>query len=206
MSTRPHTIGIDLDNTLVCYDALFYQLACEKELIPHTLVPQKHAVRDYIRIHAGDAAWQQLQGLAYGPRMAEAQLFPHARDVLLHWKAQGIQISIVSHKSLFSPAVPGHNLQQAALQFLAQQGLMDCIPPKHIYFLPNRAEKIATLSRLDCHVFIDDLPEVFTAPLFPSQTHKILHDPHGAFTHMGIASCQGWEEIFAAVALLHDHI
>ena len=42
-------IGVDFDNTIVCYDRLFHRLARERGLIPETVPQTKGAVRDYLR-------------------------------------------------------------------------------------------------------------------------------------------------------------
>ena len=42
-------IGIDLDNTIVCYDGVFERLASELELSGHVASAGKQAIRDYLR-------------------------------------------------------------------------------------------------------------------------------------------------------------
>ena len=42
-------VGIDFDNTIVCYDSLFYNIALEKGLIPSNISKSKNSVRDYLR-------------------------------------------------------------------------------------------------------------------------------------------------------------
>ena len=42
------TIGIDFDNTIVCYHKLFHRLAVERSLIPVSVAVSKCAVRDYL--------------------------------------------------------------------------------------------------------------------------------------------------------------
>ena len=39
-------IGIDFDNTIVCYDRVFHKAALEKGLIPADLPPSKGRVRE----------------------------------------------------------------------------------------------------------------------------------------------------------------
>lgn len=196
------SIGIDLDNTLVCYDTLFHRLACEYGLIPLTLLPHKQCVRDYIRQHSGDSAWQRLQALAYDERMGEACLFPYALNVLQRWKEQGHQLAIVSHKTRTSSYAPEGNLHTAALRFLDAAGVLTCISREHIYFLPDRAEKIATIRRLRCSVFIDDLPEVFMDRTFPSTTHKVLLNAHSLAGLDSVLLCRNWAEVGAQARAL----
>ena len=42
-------VGVDFDNTIVSYDALFWNVALEKKLIPESVPPVKNAVRDHLR-------------------------------------------------------------------------------------------------------------------------------------------------------------
>jgi FMN phosphatase YigB (HAD superfamily) len=73
-------IGIDLDNTLVSYDKLFHQLALEQGLIARDLAVNKTEVRDFLRRAGKEPAWTALQGLAYGTRIREAEVFAGALD------------------------------------------------------------------------------------------------------------------------------
>jgi hypothetical protein len=41
--------GIDFDNTIICYDRLFHQIALEGGLIPRDLPAEKNAGHDYLR-------------------------------------------------------------------------------------------------------------------------------------------------------------
>ena len=42
-------LGLDFDNTIVSYDALFHKVALEGSLIPADVAPTKLNVRDYLR-------------------------------------------------------------------------------------------------------------------------------------------------------------
>ena len=42
-------IGLDFDNTIVSYDALFYKVAIEQKVVPASLPVNKVAVRDHLR-------------------------------------------------------------------------------------------------------------------------------------------------------------
>src|SRR5262245_43078397 len=46
---RVMLIGVDFDNTIVSYDALFHRIATERDLIPADLPVNKTAVRDHLR-------------------------------------------------------------------------------------------------------------------------------------------------------------
>ncbi len=42
-------IGVDFDNTMVCYDAIFHRVCLEKGLIPSEIPINKSEVRNYLR-------------------------------------------------------------------------------------------------------------------------------------------------------------
>ena len=48
---------------------------------------------------------------------------------------------------------------------------------KRVFFEETRDEKIARIIALQCSHFVDDLPEVFDHPGFPSATVQMLFDP-----------------------------
>ena len=50
-------IGVDFDNTIVCYDDLFHRIAVEQGLVPARLEPRKNEVRDFLRNAGQEAAW-----------------------------------------------------------------------------------------------------------------------------------------------------
>ena len=69
-------IGIDFDNTIVCFDTLFHRAAVEKSLIPADLPLSKTSVRDYLRREGREEAWTELQGYVYGVKIHDAAPFP----------------------------------------------------------------------------------------------------------------------------------
>src|SRR5690348_8754160 len=69
-------IGIDFDNTVVCYDKLFVRTAKTEGLIPYDFRGGKAGVRELIRkLDGGEDKWQRLQGKVYGDQMGSALLF-----------------------------------------------------------------------------------------------------------------------------------
>ena len=119
-------IGVDLDNTIICYDALFHALALERGWIAPARPARpvrKDAVRRAVRLLPdGDEKWQALQAEAYGPRLASAALFPGVVDAFRLWREQGREIFVISHKTRRSSA--GYDLHAAARAFLAESALM----------------------------------------------------------------------------------
>ena len=71
-----YVIGLDFDNTIVCYDHVFYDVARERGLIPEETEKSKQGVRNYLRSNGQEEVWITLQGLVYGPEMCQAKAFP----------------------------------------------------------------------------------------------------------------------------------
>ncbi|MBI2360879.1 MAG: hypothetical protein HYV04_18575 [Deltaproteobacteria bacterium] len=69
-------IGIDFDNTIVCYDQMFHRIALERGLIPASLPATKGHVRDMLRRMGREEEWTEMQGQVYGKRLHEAEPFP----------------------------------------------------------------------------------------------------------------------------------
>jgi hypothetical protein len=180
---KPARIGIDLDNTIVCYDRLFHQLAVGQGLAPHDAPTGKHGIREHLRATGREDAWTKLQGQAYGPEMHRADAFPGAVKFIGDRISAGCLVYIVSHRSRHPYLGPPHDLHAAALAWLEQNGLtrVDAgLPRERIFLELTREAKLRRIAELECTHFIDDLPEFLTDQDFPPQTERVLFDPHGA--------------------------
>ena len=173
-------IGIDFDNTIVCYDALFHQLAYEKDLIPHELAINKTIVRDFLRLNKSEDHWTTMQGEVYGLRMDEAKPYPYAIESIALLKHAGHEIYIVSHKTKHPFMGPAYDLHFAADRWISanlnSQGVR-LIEKECVFYELSKEEKIHRIKHLNCDVFIDDLPEILTLNGYPEHTKKILFDP-----------------------------
>lgn len=172
---RPLHIGIDFDNTIACYDGVFYKIALEQNLIPHTLSSSKTAVRDYLRSMQQEEKWTFLQGYVYGSRMDSVQPFSGIDSFFSLCQTKNIKISIVSHKTKHPYLGPLYDLHQSAKNWLEQQSFFHSEIKAHFELtLPEKLERIETEK---CDFFIDDLPELLNEPTFPKNVGKILFDP-----------------------------
>lgn len=182
-------IGIDFDNTIICYDAVFRQLARQFKLVGDDYCGSKLDLREMLLSQpAGDLSWQRLQGKAYGEGIGYANIFPGVKEFIASCNAdENIEIFIVSHKTEL-----GHfdekriNLRDAARGWLREQGFFDghipFIKPEHIFFASTREAKIDRIKSLHCTHFIDDLPEVLFAPQFPQTVQRFLFQPDEGVT------------------------
>jgi hypothetical protein len=185
-------IGVDFDNTLVSYDELFERLARQRGLSAGT---SKKSIRDQIRqLPDGDIEWQKLQGIAYGPRIAEAKVIEGVPEFFAACRQRDIPIHVISHKTEFAGYDDSRtNLRHAALAWMKAHDLPSAA------FGSTRAEKIAAIKRLGCTVFVDDLEETFLEPDFPASAAKILFAPHGHEPVPGVRICRSWSEILEYV-------
>ena len=191
-------IGIDFDNTIVCYDQLFHNLALERNLTPKNLPISKQAVRDYLREIGSEDVWIEMQGLGYGPRMGDALPYPGAIDLIRKLAKQNLPVAIVSHKTKTPYGGPPYDLHQAAFDWLNAQGFCSDTSLKsvEIYFELSREDKFARIKSLGCSEFIDDLPEFLTAPEFPTGVNRVLFDPNDVnLDNEGYQRLQTWCDI-----------
>jgi len=189
-------VGLDFDNTIAGYDAVFAGLAQERGLVGHAL--PKRALRETLRARgpAGEHAWTALQAAAYGPRMIEATPTDGCAEFLAECRNRGIALFIVSHKTRHAAADPCVDLHAAARAWMAANRIYDTVPPERVFFEATRQAKIERIASLGCSHFVDDLIEVFDHPLFPSAVDAILFDPHGeAETVARPVACRDWAAI-----------
>lgn len=166
-------IGIDLDNTIVAYDALFHRLACERTSIPAHLPETKLAVRTHLREVGAEDVWTELQAEAYGPRMSEAQPFPHALGFIHAARTARIRLAIISHRTRTPYRGVAHDLHAAARAWLTAHGLAGT----ETFLETSQEAKCARIADRRCVHFIDDLPEFLGHPSFPTGVERILFDP-----------------------------
>lgn len=175
-------LGVDFDNTIVCYDALFHRVAREQNLIPVDVPVNKSDVRNYLRRVDNEVAWTEMQGTVYGGRMREATPYPGVLDFFQACRKAGIPTSIVSHKTRHPFLGEKYDLHAAAIAWLEQSGFFDAerigLPRARVFFELTKAAKLERIGQCSCTHFIDDLPEFLSEPGFPTTVQRILFDPN----------------------------
>ena len=199
-------IGIDFDNTIAGYDRVFNEVAREWRLLDDNFSGGKGAVRDAIRcLDNGEYQWQRLQGRVYGKYMGRAELIDGVAPFLQHARECGAELFIVSHKTRYGHHDPERiDLREAARQWMTTQGFFTqegyALSPQSLYFEETREAKVARITSLDCDCFIDDLPEIFAHPDFPSSVERYLYAPTASGeVPNGTHLCRNWAEIERAV-------
>jgi len=173
-------IGIDFDNTVARYDAVFADAAIGGNLVPADFSGGKTAVkRRVMALSDGETEWMRLQGRVYGALMGRAELMPGLDAFLGHCRAAGVDVHIISHKTEF-----GHfdtdrvNLREAAMAWMTDKGFFAAdgfaIPTANVFFGGDRTLKIERIRSVACDYFIDDLEVVLRDPAFPVATVPIL--------------------------------
>ena len=173
-------IGLDFDNTIVRYDALFYKVAVEQAVIPAGLPQSKLAVCEHLRRQGREDLWTEMQGYVYGARMDEAEAYPGVFDFLRWAGGRGIAISIISHKTRHPFIGPNYDLHEAARHWVKTRlidGGRNLVALDQVFFELTKEGKIRRIEALGCDYYIDDLPEILIADEFPRRTARILFDP-----------------------------
>ncbi|MFV1966436.1 MAG: hypothetical protein ACC628_13515 [Pirellulaceae bacterium] len=174
-------IGVDLDNTIVCYDTLFHRLAGERISLPPEIAVSKQAVRDYLRRQDQESLWTELQGVAYGARMNEATPFPGVLEFFARCRRQAVDVCVISHRTRLPFLGEAVSLHDAARHWLRQHEISAAADgdrePNPVFLETTREEKMRRIGQAGCDRFIDDLPELLRDAEFPPRVQRILFDP-----------------------------
>ncbi|MBX9585061.1 MAG: hypothetical protein K2X87_32550 [Gemmataceae bacterium] len=197
-------VGLDFDNTIVCYDRLFHRLAREQGLLPGHVPATKGAVRDHLRAVGKEPVWTEMQGVGYGPRISDAEPFTGVKEFLAGCREAGVRVVVVSHKTKHPYLGPPYDLHAAAHTFLTAHGFYETavtgLTPESVHLELTKQAKLERIGRLGCDVFVDDLPEFLAEPAFPARPWKVLFDPAGANPDTdGVIRVRSWAEVAAVV-------
>ncbi|MEM6797520.1 MAG: hypothetical protein AAF725_26365, partial [Acidobacteriota bacterium] len=196
-------LGVDLDHTLICYDRVLPRLI-ESMGFASALPARggggrtKTEMRDAIRrLPEGEVTWQRIQARLYGQELVHAEPFPGALAALRRLGRAGWTVHVVSHKTRFPRREPRVDLRAAALDWLGSHRFFDPdgagLNPAHVHFAGSREAKVRRVRQLGCEVFIDDLPETFAEPEFPSAACRaLLFSPAGGTPPGGLEILRGW--------------
>ena len=200
-------IGVDFDNTIVCYDQVFHRVATELGLIPPEVGVSKGQVRDHLRQHGQEEAWIELQGSVYGAYMRYALPFPGALDFFSRSRGAGLAVHIISHRTRRPFRGPEYDLHHAAQRWLERYGFFDLgrtgLTPARVHFELTKQEKLARIAAEGCTHFIDDLPEFLKEPEFPASVERILFDPNGNYvSESDLYRAASWADIEESIGCL----
>lgn len=175
-------VGVDFDNTIVCYDEVLHRVAVEQRLIPQELLATKETIRDFLRQCGREEKWIELQGYIYGVGIQEAPAFPGVGEFLACCVQHKVRVCIISHKTHLPFQGPMCDLHKAAHEWLENHGFYNSaetgLSPDLVFFELTKQEKLDRIGKVGCTYFIDDLPEFFAEPGFPVGVERILFDPN----------------------------
>jgi hypothetical protein len=172
-------LGLDFDNTLISYDALFKKVALEQGLIPETIAANKNAVRDYLRSEHREDDWTRLQGEVYGNRILDATPYPGMKKVLEYFSKREVPLAIVSHKTKTPFLGEPWDLHTAARHWLEKEDMHSKLGPNidrsNTFFELTKEAKRDRIVSLRCTHYVDDLPEILA--MLPASITKIHFSP-----------------------------
>ena len=195
-------IGIDFDNTIVCYDELAFELAWSERLVPQNIKKDKQSIRNYIRqLEDGEIKWQKLQVKLYGKEMLRATLMQNVNRFFKFCKKHSILIYIVSHKTQFASidTLQEFDLRKVSLKWMEnhnffQQQYLN-LSKSNVFFESTREKKIQRIKKLYCTHFIDDLEEIFLEDSFPDNIIKIHYTKQPSQNLKNTLFFANWEQI-----------
>ena len=178
-------IGVDFDNTIVCYDGLFRKLAVEQGLVPgrHPRVEERRA-----RLPAADRTGGPLDrvaGLRLWPRHARGPAVSRGAGVfrpLPPRSARKCSSSAIARVIRFSangttctrpPATFSPSMASTIRRGSAWR-------PTTSISTRRRQEKVAQINQVGCTHFIDDLPEILTAAELRAESKDSLRSQRPA--------------------------
>ena len=193
-------IGVDFDNTIVCYDKLFHKIAVEKGVIPKDIPKIKDVIRNYLRKHGKEDAWTELQGFVYGPGTLNAKPFVGVLDFFMHCNKNKDKTYIISHKTIHPFLGSKYNLHEFAHKWLEKQGFYDSgktgLSKENVFFELTKEEKLDRITKQGCTWYIDDLPEFLTEKNFPEKVNRILFDPNLRYKNTdNFERVESWKQI-----------
>jgi hypothetical protein len=193
-------IGIDFDNTIVCYDQVFTDLALKSGVPERVANAGKTAIRDRLRLEGREDEWTVMQGETYGSQMPKAVEFEGVGEFLRRACSMGHRTVIVSHRTTKPYAGPDFDLHAAAKDWWSQRDCAGLV--SDVFFETTAENKAARISILRCDVFIDDLWEFLQRPDLPQGIRKIWLDHGGrAAAREGLEKVGSWSEVASTILL-----
>ena len=172
-------VGLDFDNTIVCYAESVAKLANKYFDLPKN-IKTKADIKKLVQAKYGNLVWTKFQGELYGPGMNYAQPYDGSINAILKLSSNGVKVLILSHRSRYPYAGVNHDLHKYARTWLNNNMQVNgkiIIEKDDIFFFETKKEKISAISSYNCDYFLDDLPEIIDDIGFPDTTKGYLFDP-----------------------------
>ena len=129
-------LAIDLDNTIINYDHLFYKVAKDKLSIQSN-IKNKENIKKLIIKKCSEKKWTEIQSTVYSQKILQAKIFPGFINEIKKLSTY-CEIFIVSHKTLWPIYGKKINLHKKTRQFLKKEKISFCknslIKEENIFF------------------------------------------------------------------------
>ena len=168
-------IGIDIDNTIICYDHVFAHVAMSQGFSVQSDA-SKNEVKKWFHDRNMHQAFTLLQGEVYGKFIDLASLFDGVLAFIDVAKRAGCQLFLVSHKTRYPLVGEKFDLHKSASRFLIDNNVISKyndvgVHSNNVFFERTLARKIHRIAALNLDFFIDDLLQVFQHSNFPKKTN-----------------------------------
>ena len=168
-------IGIDIDNTIICYDRVFAHVAMSQGF-PVKSNASKNEVKKWFHEREMQQAFTLLQGEVYGKFIDLASLFDGVLAFVDVAKRAGCHLFLVSHKTRYPLVGEKFDLHKSASRFLTDNNVISKyngvgVHSKNVFFECTLSRKINRIAALNLDFFIDDLLQVFQHSNFPKKTN-----------------------------------
>ena len=167
-------LAIDLDNTIINYDDLFYK-AAKNTLSIRSNIKNKENIKKLIIKKYSEKKWTEVQSAVYSQRIFQSKIFPGFITEIKKL-SKYCEIFIVSHKTLWPIYGKKINLHNKTKEFLKKKKISFCknslIKNENIFFETTKEKKIKRIERIKPDYFIDDLESILKS--IPKSINKIL--------------------------------
>ena len=194
-------IGIDIDNTIICYDRVFAAVAISRGYSVHSNA-SKTEVKKWFHERDMHQAFTHLQGEVYGKFIDLANLFDGVLAFIEFAKKSGCHLFLVSHKTRYPLVGEKVDLHKSARNFLIDKNVISKsgvvgVPPNNVFFESTLNRKINRISTLNLDFFIDDLLQIFEHSDFPKTTNFVhfSQDLAKNVPNMKISTFPNWKLI-----------
>lgn len=150
--------------------------------MPSDVPISKGAVRQFFRDADKEEQWTTLQGLAYGRGMEKAAPFSGAFEFVRSAVGRGWTVNIISHRTEHPIVGDRTDLHASAREWLRRAGFIGdgALSEDDVFFETTKEAKLNRIAAQGCSAFLDDLPEILDAELFPAACEGWLFDPAGS--------------------------
>ena len=198
-------IGLDFDNCIVNYQCAIEKLIKDEKFFCKNKLTglNKESLKEIIIKTYNEEKWTLIQGKLYGKYIKYAKPYPYVLETIKKLLKNNV-IYIISHKTKTPFIGKKYDLHDAASKWinnnLVDENLKPIIDNKFIYFNQTINQKVQSISKVKCNIFLDDLIKVLQHETFPNKIKKVLFNPNKIDIYFkGIETVNNWKEFYTYV-------